>query len=97
MTLKTYYHLPAHQAPVTSPAVQPDGVVGRHRDGEHNPLERPQVLEEEEKVVADGTSSTDQGGNVVFQVEVGMDHETPQVAARHFELAMFRQQQGQQR
>ena len=35
MILKTYYHLPARQAPVTSPAVQPDDMRGRHRDGEH--------------------------------------------------------------
>ena len=37
--LNMYYHFPAHQAPVTSPAVQPDGMTGRHRDGEHSPLE----------------------------------------------------------
>ena len=108
--LKTYYHLPAHQAPVypqqheipscpqkeelkTSPAVQPDDME-RHRDGEHHPLERPHVLKDEEKVVTDGTWSTDQGGDLLFQIEVGMDHEASQVAAREFELAMFRQQQG---
>ena len=28
MILKTYYNLPAHQAPVTSPAVQPDDMMG---------------------------------------------------------------------
>ena len=38
MILKTYYYLPAHQAPVPSPAVQPDDMMGRHRDGEYNPL-----------------------------------------------------------
>ena len=92
MILKTYYHLPAHLAPVTSSAVQPDDMMGRHRNGEHNPLERPQASEEEEKVVADGTSSNDQRRDFVFQIEVGMDHETSQVAARHFELAMLRQQ-----
>ena len=43
-------------------------------------------------MVADGTSSTDQGGDFVFQIQVGMDHEALQVAAHHFELAMFRQQ-----
>ena len=75
MTLKTYYNLPAHQAPVTSPAVQPDDMMGRHRDGDHNPVERPHVLEEEEQGVTDGTSSTDQGEDFVFQTEVGMDHE----------------------
>ena len=78
----------------TSLKVQPDDMTGKHRDGDHNPLERLQVSEKEEKVVVDGTSSTDQGGDFVFQTEVGMDLETSQVAARHFELAMFRQQQG---
>ena len=56
MIIKTYYHLPPHQAPVhpqqqeipscpqeehlkTSLAVQPDDMTGRHRDGQHNPLE----------------------------------------------------------
>ena len=61
MILKAYY-LPARQALVTSPAVQPDDMMGRHRDGEHNRLEQPQVSGEGEKVVADGTSSTDKGG-----------------------------------
>ena len=92
MILKMYYHLPAHQAPVISPAVQPDDMMGRHRDGEHNPLERPQASEEKENVVAGGTSSTDQGGDFVFQTEVGRDHETPQVTARHFALPIDRQQ-----
>ena len=59
MIRKTYYHLPAHQAPVASPAVQPDDMMRRHRDRKHNPLERPQASEEEENVVADGTSSKD--------------------------------------
>ena len=45
-------------------------------------------------MVADVTSSTDQGGDLVFQTEAGMNLETSQVAALHFELAMFRQQQG---
>ena len=66
MILKTYCYLPAHQAPLTSPAVQPDDMMGKHRDGEHNPLERPQASDEEEKVVADGTSSTDQGEDFVL-------------------------------
>ena len=61
MILKTCYHFPAHQGSVTSPAVQSDDMMGRHLDGEHNPLERPQASEEEEKVVADGTLSTHQG------------------------------------
>ena len=94
---KTYYHLPARQVPIPSPAVQPDDMMGRHRDGEHNPLERPRASHEEEKVVADGTSSTDKGGYCVSQTEVRMNHEASQVAARHFELAMFRQHQGPQR
>ena len=94
MILKTYYHLPARQAPITSPTVQPDYMMRRHRDKEQNPQEQPRVSEEEENVVADGTSSTDKRGNFVSQTEVGMDHEASQVAARHFELAMFRQHQG---
>ena len=111
MILKTYYHLPAHRAPVhpqqqeipscpqeeqlkTSLAVQPDDMTGRHRDGEHNPLERPQLSVEEDKVVADGALHSDQGVDFTFQTEVGRNLEAPQVAARHFELAMFRRQQG---
>ena len=69
-------------------------MMGRHRDGEHDPLERPQASEEEDKMVADGISHVDQGGDFVFQTEVETNLETSQVAARHFELAMFRQQQG---
>ena len=61
MILKTYYHLPARQTTVISPAVQPHDMMGRHRDGEHHPLERPEASEEEENVVVDGPSSTDQG------------------------------------
>ena len=45
-------------------------------------------------MVVDGTPHSDQGGDFVFQAEVGMNLETSQVGARHFELAMFRQQQG---
>ena len=74
MILKTHYHLPAHQAPVTSPAVQTDDMMGRHRGREHNPLERSQASEAEENVVADGTSNIDQGDDFVFQIDVGMDH-----------------------
>ena len=92
MILETFYHLPARQAPITSPTVQPDDMMWRHRDGEHNPLERPQALEEKENVVADGTSSTDKGGYFVSKTEVGMDHEASHVAAHHFKLAMIRQQ-----
>ena len=36
----------------TSLAVQPDDMAGKHRDGEHNPLERAHVSEEEGKVVS---------------------------------------------
>ena len=94
MTLKTYYHFSARQALVTSPAVQPDDMMWRHRDGEHNPLEKTQFSEEVKKVFADGTSSTDKGGDFVAQIEVEMDHEASQVAAGHFKLGVFRQQQG---
>ena len=86
MILETYYHLPARQAPITSATVQPDDMMGRHWDGEHNPLERPRASEEEENMVADATSSTDKGGDFVSQTEVGTDHEASQVDARHFEL-----------
>ena len=92
MIFKMYYHLPARQAPVTSPAVQPDDMTGRHRDGVHNPLERPRASQEEENVIADGTSSTDEVGDFVFQTEFEKDPETPQVTARHFVLAIDRQQ-----
>ena len=80
----------------TSLGVQPGDMMGKHRDGEHNPLERPQVSEKEKNVVADGISHAGQGIFFVFQTEVGMDLETLQVAARHYflKLAMFRQQQG---
>ena len=76
----------------TSLEVQLDDLTGKHGDGELNPLERLQVSEDEDKVIADGTSHADQWVDFVFHSEVGMDLETPQVAARHFELAMFRQQ-----
>ena len=68
----------------TSLAVQPDDMTSKHRDGEQNPLERPQVSENEDKVVADGTSHADQGEIFVFQAEVRMNLETSQVAARRF-------------
>ena len=54
-------------------------MTGKHRDGEHNPLERPQALEEEDKVVADGTSHADQG-DLFFQTDVGKEpkhHKSP--------------------
>ena len=69
-------------------------MMGRHRDGEHNPLERPQALEEEDEVAADDTSHVDQGKDFVCQTEVRIDLETSQIATRHFELAMFQQHQG---
>ena len=34
------------------------------------------------------------GGDSISGTEVGMDHESSQVTARHFELAFFRQHQG---
>ena len=69
-------------------------MTGRYRDGEHNPLERPQALEEEDELVADDTSHVDRGIDFVCQTEVGIDLETSQVAACHFELTMFQQNQG---
>ena len=45
----------------TSPEVQPDDMTGKHWDEEHNPLERPQASEEEDKVVTDDTSHASQG------------------------------------
>ena len=61
-------------------------MMGRHRDGKHNPLERPQASEGEDKVVAGGTSHADQGGDFVFQTEIGMDLETSHFTAGHFKL-----------
>ena len=70
-------------------------MTGKHRDGEQNPLERPQVSEDDDKMVANGTSHADQGEKIGFQAEVRMDLETPQVAARHFvRLSIDRQQRG---
>ena len=79
--LKTYYYLPARQALIISPTVHLDDIMERHRDGEHNPPERPRASEEEENMVADGTSSTDKGGDFVSQTEVGTDYEASQIAA----------------
>ena len=77
----------------TSLVVQPDDLTGKHRDREKNPLKRPQVSEDEDKVIADGTSHANQRGTFVFQAEVGMDLESSQVAARHFvRLPIDRQQ-----
>ena len=92
MTIKTYYHPPARPAPKTSTTVQPDDVMGGHRDGENSPQERPRASEEKENVVVDGTSTTDEGGGFISQTEVETDNEPSQLADRHFELAIFRQQ-----
>ena len=107
MILKTYYHIPAHPAPVhppqqefhsclqeeqleTSLKVQPEDMMRKHRDGEYNPLERPQASEEEDEVVTDGPLNVGQGGDLFFQAEVGKGPETPQVTARHFALPIDR-------
>ena len=46
-------------------------------------------------MVADGTLHADQGENIIFQAEVGMELETVQVAARHFlRLPIDQQQRG---
>ena len=47
--------MPARGAVGNPLEVQPDDMIGRHRDGEHNPLEGPQASEGEDEVVADGT------------------------------------------
>ena len=67
----------------TSLKVQSGGMTGKHRGGEHNPLERPQASEEEDKVVVDGSSHASQG-DLLFRADVGKDSETAQVTARHF-------------
>ena len=94
MIIKTYYPPPAHPAPKTSRTVQSDDTMGGHRDGENSPQERPRASEEEEKVVANGTPSTDEGGDFIFQTEVGTSNEPLQLADRHFDLVIFRQQKG---
>ena len=93
MILKTHCHHPARRpAPTTSPiTVQPNDMMVGHRDGENSPQERPRVSEEEEKVVANDTPSTDEGGDSISQTEVEMGHEPLQLADRHFELVIFRQ------
>ena len=75
---KTYYQAPIHSQQQeisscsqeeqlkTSIEGQPDDMMGRYRDGEHNPLERPHASEEEYKVVADDTLHVDQGGGGCF-------------------------------
>ena len=92
--LKTHYHLPVrHPAPTTSP-MQPDDVMGGHRDGDNSPQERPRVSEEEEEVVVDGTLSKNEGGNFIFQTEVGTDNEATQLTDHFFGLTTFWQRQG---
>ena len=92
MIINTRYHLPA---PTTSRTVQPDDTMKGHRDGENSPQERPRASEEEEKVVANGTPSTDEGGDFISQTKVGTrtDNEATQLADLQFELVIFRQQQ----
>ena len=63
-----------------------------HRDGENSPQERPRASEEKEEVVANGTPSTNEGGNFISQIEAETDHEPTQLADRHSELAILRQQ-----
>ena len=74
--------------------MQFDDTMGGQRDGENSPQERPRDSEEEEKVVANCTPSTDEGGGFISQTEVEMDHKPSQSADRHSELVIFRQQQG---
>ena len=86
-----YYPPPARPAPKTSKTVQPDDTMGGQWDGENSPQERPRASEEEEKVVANGTPSTDEEGDFISQTEVGIDNEPSQLADRHFELVIFQQ------
>ena len=94
IVIKTYYPPPTSPAPKTSTTVQPDDVMGGYRDGENSPQERPRASEEEEKVVANSTPSTDEGGDFISRTEVGTDKEPLQLADRHFELVISRQQKG---
>ena len=91
MIIKTHYQLPARPVPKTSITVQSDNTMGGHRDGENSPQERPRASEEEEKVIANGTPSTE-GGAFISRPEVGTDNEATQLADRHFELAILWQQ-----
>ena len=74
--------------------MQPDGVMRGHRDKENNPQEQPRALDEKEEVDANGTPGADEGGDFISQTEVEIDHEPSKLAGRHFELVIFRQQQG---
>ena len=71
--MKTLYRLTAPTA--SSRTVQPDGVMGGHRDGENRPQERPRASEESEDVVANGTPSTDEGGDFISQTKVAIGNE----------------------
>ena len=90
MIMKTHYDLPP---PTTSPrTVHPDDVMRGHRDGKNSPQERPRASEEKEEVVVNGTPSTDEGGDFISHIEVETDQEPTQLADRHSELAILRQQ-----
>ena len=92
MILKTRYNL---LAPTTSPrTVKPDDVMRGHRNGVNSPQERPRALDEKEEVVVNGTPSTDEGGDFISQTKVEIDNEPLELANRHFELMIFRQQKG---
>ena len=92
MILKTRYNLPP---PTTSPrTVHPNDVMRGHRDGENSPQERPRASEEKEEVVVNGTPSTNEEGYFISQTKVEIDHEPSKLADRHFDLVIFRQQQG---
>ena len=92
MILKTHYNLPA---PTTSPrTVQPDDVMRGHRNGENSPQERPRTPEEKEEVVVNATPSTDEGRDFISQTKIETENEPLQLADRHFELLIFRQQKG---
>ncbi|CAM9364144.1 unnamed protein product [Ascophyllum nodosum] len=90
MIMKTHYDLPP---PTTSPrTVHPDDVMRGHRDGKNSPQERPRASEEKEEVAVNGTPSTDEGGDFISHIEVETDQEPTQLADRHSELAILRQQ-----
>ena len=90
MILKTRYNLPP---PTTSPrTVQPDDVMRGHWGGENSPQERPRASEEKEEVIVNGTPSTNEGGDFISQIEVETNHEPTQLADRHSELSILRQQ-----
>ena len=90
MILKTRHNLPP---PTTSPRrVQPDDVMRGHRDGENSPQERPRASKEKQEVLANGTPTTNEGGDFISQIEAETDHEPTQLADRHSELAILREQ-----